>query len=76
MPLKRLDDPDLSLADLITTWPELRQVFFRHDMQCVGCLIAPLETVKDACAAYDLNVDAFYKELAAMLIVQPLFPTE
>lgn len=63
----RLDDPDLPLEDLMSTWPETIAVFMRHKMLCVGCLIGPFHTVIDACAEYGLEVDAFYAELSASI---------
>lgn len=67
MPLKRLYNPDLSLEDLMATWPETIAVFKRHKMLCVGCLVAPFHTVTDACLEYELSIDAFYEELAATI---------
>lgn len=64
---KHLYDPDLSLEDLMATWPETIPVFMRHKMLCVGCLVSPFHTVMDACAEYRIDVDAFYAELAAAL---------
>jgi hybrid cluster-associated redox disulfide protein len=64
MPLSRLYNPDLSLDELLATWPETDVVFRRHKMLCVGCLIAPFHTVADACQEYELSLDAFYQELA------------
>ena len=61
----KLDDPDLPLEDLMSLWPQTIPVFLRHNMLCVGCLIAPFHTVIDACAEYNLNVAAFYQELDA-----------
>lgn len=61
----KLNDPDLSLEDLMRLWPQTGQVFVRHRMICVGCLIAPFHTVADACAEYDLDQDAFLNELQA-----------
>jgi len=58
-----LDNPDLTLADLMTLWPETIPVFVRHKMLCVGCLISPFHTVTDACAEYDLDEAAFIDEL-------------
>ncbi len=60
---KRLDDPDLPLADLMAEWPQTIPVFLRHKMLCVGCLISPFHTIIDACAEYDLDEDAFVSEL-------------
>ena len=59
----KLNDPDLPLADMMTLWPETVQVFVKHQMLCVGCLIAPFHTVMDACAEYDLDPDDFMSEL-------------
>ncbi|MEX1233497.1 MAG: DUF1858 domain-containing protein [Roseovarius sp.] len=59
----RLDDPDLSLADLMTLWPQTIQVFINHKMLCVGCLISPFHTVADACAEYLLDEETFLAEL-------------
>ena len=58
-----MDDPDLTLADLMAQWPQTIPVFLRHHMLCVGCLIGPFHTVEDACAEYHLNPDAFLQEL-------------
>lgn len=59
----RLDDPDLSLAELMTAWPQTIPVFMRHRMLCVGCLVSPFHTVADACAEYHLNEEMFRVEL-------------
>ncbi|MGC1503867.1 MAG: DUF1858 domain-containing protein [Sulfitobacter sp.] len=63
----KLYDPDLTLEELMRTWPETIPVFLRHKMVCVGCLVNPFHTVIDACAEYGLNADALYAELAAAL---------
>ena len=67
MPLQRLYNPDTPLNELIADWPETVEVFFRHQMLCVGCLVAPFHTVTDACKEYGLEIDAFYAELTATL---------
>jgi len=63
MPRPRLDDPDLPLADLMTTWPQTVAVFVRHRMLCAGCLVSPFHTVTDACTEYHLDEDTFLSEL-------------
>lgn len=59
----KLDNPDMSLADLMTRWPETIPVFMRHKMLCVGCLVSPFHTIYDACRAYDLDEETFILEL-------------
>lgn len=58
-----LVDPDLSLSELMTRWPQTIPVFVRHRMICVGCLVSPFHTIADACAEYKLDQDAFMAEL-------------
>ncbi len=67
MPLQRFYNPDTPLNELIADWPETVEVFFRHQMLCVGCPVAPFHTVTDACKEYGLEIDAFYAELTATL---------
>lgn len=61
----RLDDPDLSLDEMMTLWPQTISVFIRHRMLCVGCLISPFHTLTQACAEYHLDEDTFMQELMA-----------
>jgi hybrid cluster-associated redox disulfide protein len=67
MPLKRFYNPDLPLSELMVDWPEMIEVFFRHQLLCVGCHVAPFHTLSDACLGYGLNVNAFYAVLPATL---------
>ncbi|MZR11623.1 hypothetical protein GQE99_01060 [Maritimibacter sp. DP07] len=59
------DDPDLPLATLFATWPDLVEPFIARKMLCPGCLVAPFHTITDACEEYDLEEDAFRAELRA-----------
>jgi len=68
MSIQRLDDPDLTLEDLLKLWPETEPVFLRHDMLCVGCPVAPFHTVSEACQEYELDPATFYQELNDCLI--------
>lgn len=68
MPKVKLDDPDLPLLNLINEWPQTIPVFLLHKMLCVGCMVSRFHTVMDVCAAYGLDADEFYSELAAALI--------
>lgn len=63
MPCPDINDPDLTLADLMTQWPQTIPVFMRHGMLCVGCLVSPFHTIMDACQEYDLDETAFLQEL-------------
>ncbi|MCR9110720.1 DUF1858 domain-containing protein [Marivita sp. XM-24bin2] len=58
-----IDDPNISLADLMTLWPQTISVFVKYKMLCVGCLVSPFHTIADACAEYHLDEKAFISEL-------------
>lgn len=53
------DDPDLPLADVFATWPDMAAAFWDRRMLCPGCPIAPFHAITDACLEYDLDEEAF-----------------
>ena len=59
----KIDDTQLSLADLMAHWPQTIPVFVRHRMLCVGCQVGPFHTIADACDEYRLEPEAFLLEL-------------
>lgn len=56
-------DPDLTVAEVLTRWPETIPTFIRHRMGCVGCAIAPFETLAEVATIYGLNLEYFLREL-------------
>lgn len=64
-------DPDQTLHDLMEQWPATIEVFLRHKMLCVGCLVTPFHTIEDACAEYRLDQAAFEAELRDAIISAP-----
>ena len=43
--------------DVLTRWPRAVRAFNRLRMACPGCVMAPFETVNEACAAYGVKVN-------------------
>jgi hybrid cluster-associated redox disulfide protein len=41
---------------LLTRHPRAARVLVDHGMHCVGCAIAPFETIGEACAIYGVSV--------------------
>lgn len=62
-----MEDPqllaDLTVAEVMDCWPQTIPVFFRYRMACIGCPIAPFETVAEVAAIYGLNLKRFLSEL-------------
>ncbi len=54
---------DLTVAEVMDCWPQTIPVFFRYRMACIGCPIAPFETLAEVAAIYGLNLNRFLSEL-------------
>jgi hybrid cluster-associated redox disulfide protein len=55
--------PNNTIAELLATSPCAAQVLVRRRMHCVGCDIAPFDTIQDACAIYGIAIDEFFADL-------------
>lgn len=64
--------PDMSVNDLLTTYPQTAEVFVRHTMVCIGCTISSFHTLAEAAAVYDLDLSAFLDELQRTLKTDPV----
>lgn len=62
-----LQDPELSLQDLMTRWPDTIPVFLKHRMLCVGCVFTRFHTLTDACQEHGLDEQSFRAELEAVI---------
>ena len=51
--------PAMNVDELINTWPRTIQVFIQHRMACVGCWMAPVDTLEDVANNYALEVSEF-----------------
>ena len=51
------------VAELLDHFPETIRVFIRHRMACVGCVMAPFETVAEVADIYGLHIPQFLGEL-------------
>jgi len=48
---------DDTVSDVLAKSPHAARVLFDCGMHCVGCAIAPFETIAEACAIYGVSVD-------------------
>jgi hybrid cluster-associated redox disulfide protein len=60
-------EPDLTVAEVLTRWPQAIPVFLRHRMACVGCAINPFETLAEVTKIYKLDLDCFISELEQII---------
>jgi hybrid cluster-associated redox disulfide protein len=54
---------NLTVAETLHRWPQTATVFLRRRMACVGCAIAPFETLDDVSEIYQVNPNQFLQEL-------------
>ena len=58
---------DLMVADVLDRWPQTIPVFTHHRMGCVGCAMAPFETLVEVAAIYALDLRCFLNELEQII---------
>lgn len=54
---------ELTVEETLQRWPQTARVFIARRMACVGCPIAPFETLDEAGAIYRLDGETFLHEL-------------
>lgn len=52
-------DPEMTVDDIMRSWPATIAVFLRHRFLCVGCPIAPFHTIADVCREHEADEAAF-----------------
>jgi len=57
----------LTVADIMDRWPQCVPVFLAHKLDCVGCPMAPFETLAEVIEIYQLPQDAFLDELTRVI---------
>ncbi len=56
-------DPNMTVDEIMRRWPGTIRVMIRHKMLCIGCPFGVFHTVADACAAHEVDAQAFGAEL-------------
>ncbi len=50
---------DTIVGDVLACWPETAPLFVERHMYCVGCSLAPFETLAEVAAFYGLPLEDF-----------------
>ncbi|MEJ2555758.1 MAG: DUF1858 domain-containing protein [Anaerolineae bacterium] len=59
--------PDLTVAEVMGHRPQTVPCFFRNRIACVGCPIAPFETLAEVAAVYRLDLSCLLNEPGQIL---------
>jgi len=54
---------DMTIKEVIDTYPETAMVFMKYNVGCIGCLAASFEKVKDIATVHGIDVKALVKDL-------------
>lgn len=56
---KRTDGlkPDLTVSEVLERWPQTVSAFQRLKTACVGCTMAPFDTLRDVARIYNYDLD-------------------
>ena len=56
--------PTLTVEQLFAQWPQTMPVFLRHRFGCIGCLMAPFDTLHDVARNYPVDIVELLAELS------------
>ncbi len=57
----------LSVAEIMARWPQSVSVFLSRRLDCVGCSMAPFETLAEVIEIYHLPQEVFLNELLSLV---------
>ena len=57
--------PTLTVEQLFARWPQTTAVFLRHRFACIGCLMAPFDTLADVARNYQVDLGDLLSEFSA-----------
>jgi hybrid cluster-associated redox disulfide protein len=58
---------EMKISEVLAQWPATADVFHKHAMACVGCVVAPFYTIADAASVYSLPEETFIAELSEVI---------
>jgi hybrid cluster-associated redox disulfide protein len=58
--------PQFTVAEVLDRWPATAAAFVRRRMACVGCAMAPFDTIGEAAAVYGIEVEGLLDELGRL----------
>ncbi|WP_067215435.1 DUF1858 domain-containing protein [Stappia indica] len=59
--------PETLVGELMSNYRATISVFIRHKMMCIGCPVARIHDVEEACREHGISLDAFLGELDAAI---------
>lgn len=54
---------DMTILEALRLHPRSREIFLHHDMTCVNCMGAQMESIEEGARMHELDVEALLEEL-------------
>jgi hybrid cluster-associated redox disulfide protein len=54
---------DMTFGQVLEQFPETVEIFFMYGMHCIGCMIAPEETIEQGAMVHGIPIDQLVDEL-------------
>lgn len=54
---------EMSIADIVETYPQTVEVFMRYGLGCLGCAVARMENLEQGATMHGIDIDALITDL-------------
>ena len=55
--------PEMTVEDVLKTWPSAYTVFLNGKAECIGCFLQKFCTLQELASAYEVPLEGFMAEL-------------
>ena len=62
-----LPNSNMTVAEVLEKWPETFTVFQEFKTACVGCVMAPFDTMDDVARIYEMELSVLIEALDAVV---------
>jgi hybrid cluster-associated redox disulfide protein len=63
-----LPNDNMTVAEVLEKWPETVTVFQEFKTACVGCVMAPFDTMADVARIYEMELSVLLEALHAVVL--------
>ncbi len=54
---------DMIIGEVVNKYPETTDVFMKNGLQCIGCMMAMMETLEQGAKSHGIDMEKLLKEL-------------
>lgn len=64
-------EPNLTVAEVLERWPQTVSAFQKLKTACVGCTMAPFDTLRDVASIYNYDLDKVMGAMREAIVEAP-----